>query len=114
MLARSSALLVAVAALASAPAAHAKQCNVQSDAENLGPSYVTSLEVKGITCARGKSLVRSYHACRKARGGIKGRCPSVRGYSCKEQRETIKTQFSAKATCTNGSRRFVHTYSQFT
>jgi hypothetical protein len=113
MLARSSVLAV-LAVLAAAPAAQAKNCNVQSDAEKLGASYVTSLTVKRISCATGKKLVRSYHSCRKARGGIKGRCPSFQGWSCREQRESIKTQFSAKATCTKGSRRFVQTYSQFT
>ena len=114
MFARSSALAIAVAALATAPAAHAKQCNVQRDAENFGVSYVTSLEVKGVSCATGKKVVRAYHKCRKANGGIKGRCSRVLGYSCTERRESIKTQFSAKANCRSGTRRVIHTYTQFT
>ena len=115
MLARSSALAVAAAVLAAAPAAQAKQCNVQRDAENFGVSYVTSLEVKGVTCATGKKVVRAFHKCRKANGGIRGRCTSrVLGYACTERREAIKTQFSGKATCKNGTRRVVHTYTQFT
>lgn len=117
MSARSSALATLAAVLglaATASPALAKQCNVQRDAEKFGVSYVTSLEVKRVTCARGKKVVRAYHACRKARGGIKGRCPRVNGYRCTERRETISTQFSAKATCRKGSRRVIHTYSQFT
>ena len=116
MLARSSALAIAaVAALTAAPAAHAKQCIVQRDAENFGVSYITSLEVKGVSCATGKKVVRAFHKCRKANGGIRGRCTSrVLGYSCTERREAIKTQFSAKANCKSGTRRVIHTYTQFT
>lgn len=114
MLARSS-ILAVLLALATAPAAHAKQCGFRSgEQESFGVSYVTSIEVARVTCATGKKLVRAYHSCRKARGGIRGRCPRVQGWSCSERRETIPTQFSSRATCKKGRRRVTQTYSQFT
>ena len=61
--------------------------------------------------------MRAFHACRKAHGGLKGRCPArtkVRGYRCRENRSAIKTQFSSKVTCRRGTRRVVTTYTQFT
>jgi hypothetical protein len=107
--------LAVILVLAALPAsAVAKTCNVQNDADTYGPTYVTSLTVKGVTCARGKTVVRAFHKCRKANGGLKGHCRRVLGYRCTETRTSIATQFSAKATCRNGTRRVVHTYTQNT
>ena len=112
---RALTVLAAVLALAALPsAALAKTCNVQNDADSYGVTYVTSLTVKGVSCATGKTLVRAFHKCRKAHGGIKGRCSSVNGWSCSEQRTNGPVQFSAKATCRKGGRRVVHTYTQNT
>jgi hypothetical protein len=113
---RALAPLAAVVVLAALPAtALAKGCNVQNDADSYGPTYVTSLTVKNVGCAGGKKVVRAFHRCRKAHGGIKGRCPiKVLGYRCAESRTAIATQFSAKVTCKNGTRRVVHTYTQNT
>jgi hypothetical protein len=48
-------------------------------------------------------------------GGKKGRCTSkVRGFRCTETRESIPTQFDAKVSCSKGSARVKHTYTQFT
>lgn len=114
MLSRSAILATVLGlGLAAAPAAQAKSCQV-SPSERFGVTYVTSLTVSGVTCARGKEIVRAFHKCRKARGGIKGRCPKVLGYSCTERRTSNPAQFSSKATCTNGTRRVVHTYTQNT
>lgn len=112
---RALASLAAVLALAVLPSsALAKTCNVRNDADSYGVTYVTSLTVKGVTCATGKQLVRAYHRCRKANGGLKGRCPRVNGWRCSETRTTGPVQFSAKATCRKGTRRVVHTYTQNT
>ena len=115
---RSSLLALAVlAALASAPAAQAKNCFSQDEAESFGVSYVTSLTAKNTPCRNAKAVVRAYHKCRKANGGKKGRCPkttSVLGYRCTERRSSISTQITGKATCRKGDRRVVHTYTQFT
>ena len=104
-----------VSLLAATPSSAAlKSCNISSVQRKLGPTYVTSLQVSHVSCSGGKSLVRAYYRCRKANGGVKGTCRRVRGYTCSEKRQSIRTQFSAKATCRRGSRRVVHTYTQFT
>lgn len=117
---RSSSLALAAAVLgaglATTPASAAlKNCPIkQSESGKFGTSYVTSLKVQRVSCAYGKRLVRAFHSCRKARGGIRGRCPGVLGYRCKERRGGIRTQFSGRVSCTKGTRRVVHTYTQFT
>ena len=107
---------LAVLVLAAVPStAAAKTCNIASVQRKLGPTYVTSLTVSHVSCNGGKAVVRAYYRCRKANGGVKGTCHKrVLGYSCSEKRSSIRTQFSAKVTCRNGSRRVVHTYTQFT
>jgi hypothetical protein len=107
---------VAVLLLAATPSSAAlKRCDITRDQRKLGPTYVTSLSVAGVSCAGGKRVVRAYYRCRKANGGIKGTCHSrVLGYTCSEKRAGIRTQFSAKVTCRNGARRVTHTYTQFT
>lgn len=109
--------LAALAALASAPTAQAKNCFEQSEAESFGVSYVTSLTAKNTSCRNAKAVVRAFHRCRKANGGKKGRCPrttSVLGYRCTERRSSISTQITGKVTCKDGDRQVVHTYTQFT
>lgn len=106
-----------LALLPTAPA-HAATCAIPNGQEDtFGPSYVTSITQTGTTCTRAKAVVRGFHRCRKAHGGVRGRCPaSVRilGYRCTEKRGGIPTQFSGKVTCTRAHARVVHTYTQFT
>lgn len=81
----------------------------------MGPTYVTSLSVTGVSCATGKQVVRAYYKCRVRSGGVKGYCHSkVLGYACSEKRSGISVQFDAKVNCVNGSRRVYHTYTQNT
>jgi len=95
-------------------ASPAANCNINSVSRKLGPTYVTSLKVFNVSCARGVSLVRAFHKCRMVKGK-KGRCTrTVQGYRCAEKRGGIKTQFSGKVTCTRGRASVVHTYTQFT
>ncbi len=79
---------------------------------SFGPSYVTSIQQSGTSCATAKKVVKSFHACR---GSKTGRCTKkVRSYRCTEKRgKTYQGQFSAKVTCTRGKARVVHTYSEF-
>jgi hypothetical protein len=121
MNARSCALVGAITAslaLIPAGAASAGSCSIHNQERSFGPTYVTSLRATGTSCKRAKAVVRSFHACRKAHGGIrKGRCPakaSVLGYRCKEQRGSIPTQTTGKVTCRRGKATVVHTYTQFT
>jgi len=109
--------VLAVLLLAAVPSSSlaAQRCNITRDQRRLGPTYVTSLSVKGTSCTAGKRLVRAYYKCRKANGGAKGTCHArVLGYSCSERRTSIRTQFSARVICRSGSRRVDHTYTQFT
>jgi hypothetical protein len=111
------AVATAGGAVASAgPQAHAaKSCHLSSSEQRngLGASYVTSLSVSGTSCSTGKSVVRAYHACRRAHGW-KGKCGhKVNGYSCSRKiQASSSVQYDAKVTCKNGSRRVVHTYTQ--
>jgi hypothetical protein len=60
--------------------------------------------------------VRRYYQCRIKAGGRRGRCHhTVSGFSCHEKRlQAIKTEFDARVTCTRGSARVWHSYTQFT
>lgn len=100
----------------SSPSATASaRCDVRSVERKLGPTYVTSLSAEGVSCSAAKRLVKAFHSCRRARGGVKGRCTGrVRGFRCAEKRSSIPTQFSSKVTCTKSGAKVVHTYTQFT
>jgi hypothetical protein len=118
---RSCALVAAITAslaLVAATGASAGSCSIHNEERSFGPTYVTSLRAGGTTCKRAKAVVRAFHACRKAHGGIKkGRCPAttpVLGYRCKEKRGSIPTQTTGKVTCRRGKATVVHTYTQFT
>ena len=79
-----------------------------------GSGYFTSLKVTRTSCATGRKLELAYYHCR-LRHGVKGRCTSrVMGYRCKEVRNSIPTEIDARVTCTDGSRKIVHTYQQNT
>jgi hypothetical protein len=110
-------LLVVVALgllLASVPAASASGCSVSTKPRAYGPTYVTSLSVVRVSCADGKDLIRAYDRCRRARAGVRGRCPRVHRFRCSERRRSISTEFSAKVSCARGARQVRFAYSQFT
>src|SRR4051812_40920217 len=95
-----AAVLLLLALIPTAGAASTHRCDVRKDGRKLGATYVTSLSVRGVSCARGKSVVRRFHACRRAHGGAKGRCRSrVAGFRCSERRRSIATQFTATVAC---------------
>jgi hypothetical protein len=97
------------------PATAATRCDVSKDGRRLGTTYVTKLTATNVTCTKAKSVVKAFHRCRRAHGGVKGRCTSpVQGFRCTETRESIPTQFDARATCRDGSRAIRFSYEQFT
>jgi hypothetical protein len=110
------AVLVTIAAVhAASPAAAATRCDVSKDGRKLGTTYVTRLTATGVTCTKAKSVVKAFHRCRRANGGVKGRCTSrVQGFRCTETRQSIPTQFDARATCRDGGRVIRFSYEQFT
>lgn len=111
-----AALCSATAAQASSPTAHpSSSCHLGKDGRRLGATYVTSLSVTRVSCSTGKRVVKAYNACRKAHGGVKGKCPrKVLGYSCTEKRQSIPTEITAHVSCKAGARRVRFNYEQFT
>ena len=109
-----TALLVAIPA-GGAGAATYKSCGYS---RALGPTYVTKLKAKGISCSTAKSIVKAYHSCRYANGGKDGKCTRrVKGYRCTETRPAeLKTSFSfdGDVTCKNGTKAVKHHYQQDT
>jgi hypothetical protein len=93
-----------------------RHCDISGQERKLGPTYVTSLRVRGVGCRTGKRVVRGYYRCRVRSGGRRGRChSSVLGFSCSEHRiQSISTEFDARVTCRRGAARVWHDYTQFT
>lgn len=116
---------LAIGALAALPAAAepsaagpAKSggCSLNPDQQrHLGASYVYTLRVRNLGCDKAKRLVKKYHACRHDNGGADGTCKSVKGYSCNEKiLDESPQQFSAKAKCVKGSKKFKQTFAENT
>ena len=79
-----------------------------------GSGYFTTLKVTKVSCSTGSSVALAFHKCR-VKNGIKGRCTSrVKGYSCKETRQSIATEIDGRVKCTRGSRKVELTYQQNT
>jgi hypothetical protein len=104
------------AAQPDAPISATKSCDIRSVGRKLGATYVTSLKVEHVSCAKAQRVVKAFNACRRAHGGVKGRCPSrVLGYRCTETRgASIPTQYSSKASCKDASRIVRFAYTQYT
>lgn len=79
-----------------------------------GSGYFTSLTVKGVSCATGKTVTLAHYRCR-TESGRKGRCTRlVKGYRCTERRNAIPTEINSRVTCSKGSKRVIYTYQQNT
>ncbi len=105
-------LVLCAVVVASAPAvASAASC---TPPKYPGSGYFTSLKVSKVSCSTGKSVTLAFHKCRTKKG-ITGRCVSkVKGYSCRETRQSIATEIDGRVTCTRGSRKVSLTYQQNT
>lgn len=116
------ALLIAVAVLlvllvpGAAAAASPTTCTLTGKQQrSFGPTYVTAIRVTATGCATGRRVVKAFHGCRQAAGGVKGRCRKpVLGFRCTETRGGIATQFSGRVSCRRGKAIVLHTYTQFT
>ena len=95
-------------------------CDINGEQQNLGASYVTSLKVQGVTCAKAEKVIKAYHQCRHQSGGPGGNCPDkVLGFSCKDGKRTgvPNVQYDATAKCrkvSNPSKRIKSRYTQNT
>jgi len=115
---RSLAALLALAVVAMLPAAASaapsadasKSCDV-GNSRGYGTTYVLSINVRGVSCRSGRSVVRAFHACRQ---GKSGHCSRASGYSCNERRFNKSRQsYDSRVTCTRGGDVVKHTYTQF-
>jgi hypothetical protein len=95
-------------------------CDINGKQQDLGASYVTSLKVQGVSCAKGEKVIKAYHQCRHQSGGPAGNCGhKVLGFSCKDGGRTgvPNVQYNATAKCrkaSNPSKRVKSTYTQNT
>jgi hypothetical protein len=108
--------LAALLALGTTDASAAKRtCDISGKEQNLGATYVTSLKVARVTCAKGQRVVKAFHKCRRVHGRA-GRCGHrVKGFKCTEHRyNKIATEYDSNVTCKNGRARVWHTYTMFT
>lgn len=106
-----------VAAAPGSAATSLKRCNIGGKEHRLGTTYVTSLKVRGVSCATGERVEKAFQGCRRAKG-LRGRCARrVLRYSCSETRppdEQIPTQLNGHVTCRRGTRRVAFVYQQNT
>jgi hypothetical protein len=105
------------------PAAHASSftpCNISGKQQQLGASYVTSLKVQGVSCAKAEKVIKAYHRCRHENGGPAGTCGAAQlGFKCKDGKRTgvPDVQYNATAKChkaSNPSKRVKSRYTQNT
>jgi hypothetical protein len=105
------------AASMAAKSAAFESCNISGKQKKLGASYVTSLKVEGVSCAKAEKVIKGYHQCRKENGPA-GNCGrSVLGFSCKDgKRATVPdVQYNATAKCrknSNDNKRIKSSYTQ--
>lgn len=80
-------------------------------------AYVLSLKTRRVPCGKAKGVVKAFHKCRRANGGVNGRCNQrVKTFRCKEgkrQFDPNRTRWDARVVCRRGTKRVIHPYSQF-
>jgi hypothetical protein len=91
------------------------QCNIDGKQQNLGASYVTSIEVATVSCGQAEKVVTAYHQCRQANGGAGGTCDTaVQGFTCTEgERQSVPgVQYNATVDCKKAGAEIKSTYTQ--
>ena len=93
-------------------------CDIDGKQQNLGASYVTSLKVQGVSCAKAEKVITAYHQCRHQNGGPAGTCSdTLLGFKCKDGKRTgvPNVQYNATAKChkvSSASKRVKSRYTQ--
>ncbi len=90
-------------------------CDINGKQQDLGASYVTSIEVGKVSCGQAEKVVLAYHHCRLANGAAGGTCKTaVEGFNCTEgARQSVPgVQFNATADCRKGDAEIKSTYTQ--
>jgi hypothetical protein len=96
-------------------AAALTSCDINGRQQELGASYVTSIEVAKVDCGQAEKVVVAYHHCRLQNGGAGGTCrTAVQGFDCTEgARQSVPgVQFNATADCRKGDAEIKSTYTQ--
>jgi hypothetical protein len=99
----------------STSAASLSSCDINGKQQNLGASYVTSIDVSGVSCGQAEKVVTAYHQCRQSNGGAGGTCDTaVMGFTCTEgARQSVPgVQFNASADCRKGDAEIKSSYTQ--
>ncbi len=99
----------------STSAANLSGCDINGKQQNLGASYVTSIDVSGVSCGQAEKVVTAYHQCRQENGGAGGTCETaVMGFTCSEgARQSVPgVQFNATADCRKGDAEIKSSYTQ--
>jgi hypothetical protein len=102
---------LALVALAGVGTASAKSCR---SASYPGEGYFNDLNVRGTSCAAGRTVQRAHYRCRVRNGGRDGRCNRrVEGYRCRERRGAqTSVEYNARVSCRKGGRRISWQYQQ--
>jgi hypothetical protein len=90
-------------------------CNIDGKQQNLGASYVTTIQVANVSCSQAERVVIAYHGCRRKNGGAGGTCDTpVMGFTCTEgPRQSVPgVQFNATADCRKGDAEIKSAYTQ--
>ncbi len=90
-------------------------CDIDGKQQDLGASYVTSIDVAGVSCGQAEKVVATYHHCRIAAGGAGGTCKTpAEGFTCTEgARQSVPgVQYNATADCRKGDAEIKSTYTQ--
>ncbi len=90
-------------------------CDINGKQQDLGASYVTSIDVAKVSCTQAEKVVLAYHHCRLANGGAGGTCETaVMGFTCTEgARQAVPgVQYNATADCRKGDSEIKSTYTQ--
>jgi hypothetical protein len=93
----------------------ARTCSVKNLWRKLGPTYVTKLAARGVSCADAKSFSKIYHRCRHRNGGYDGKCPRVRHFRCSEHRynkNPVIASFDSDVVCKRGSQKITETFNE--
>ena len=106
-----AALTLGSSAAEAATADASRACSV-GNSRSYGTTYVLSINVRNVRCARAREVVRAFHACRP---GKAGRCDRrVLGFRCSESRFNRSSQsYDSRVTCRRGAKVVKHLYTQF-
>jgi hypothetical protein len=91
------------------------RCDIDGKQQDLGASYVTTIEVAKVSCGQAEQVVLAYHECRRQNGGAGGTCETaVMGFTCTEgpRQEVPGVQFNATADCRKGDAEIKSSYTQ--